>query len=312
MKLFRVLAATVLVTPFAAGQPPAIPAPACSKNVSFSVAQDGQPVPAVPKFAAKWISDKKHQTNYSDLCFSQIPDPKAANYVIVFSTSASSLEGLIPTAHTYTRAAPSSLSEGVTGSYGGTWDYSYLGPMTKQATATASLQYADKSKALFVRVYNQQGGLVAQNSLDKAHSRENLLESVIANIRAYSYVSPKQRPFVAPLSIYYVNCDVDGPPTQKAAPPSSEMARSEPAPKAAAQDTSLEFWSSPMGADIFLDGAYVGKTPYSLTVPPGEHTIAMRKKDFRTWQRKMQLSAGNRRVAAYLEQKAITIGFGSP
>ena len=70
------------------------------------------------------------------------------------------------------------------------------------------------------------------------------------------------------------------------------MARSEPAPKAAAQDASLEFWSSPMGADIFLDGAYVGKTPYSLTVPPGEHTITMRKKDFGTWQRKMQIACG--------------------
>ena len=180
------------------------------------------------------------------------------------------------------------------------------------ATSTINLQYADKSKMLFVRAYNQQGGLVSQYGLDKAHSREKLLERVIADIRGYSYVPPKQRPFVAPLSVYYVNCDVDGPPTEKAAPASSEMARSEPAPKAAAQDTSLEFWSSPMGADIFLDGAYVGKTPYSLKVSPGEHIIAMRKKDFGAWQRKMQFAAGNRRVAAYLEQKAITVGFGLP
>ena len=88
MKLFPVLAATVLVTPvrrLAKRQP--FLRPRCSKNVSFSVAEDGQPVPAIPKFAAKWISDKKHQKDYSDLCFSQIPDPKAKNYVIVFSTS---------------------------------------------------------------------------------------------------------------------------------------------------------------------------------------------------------------------------------
>ena len=74
----------------------------------------------------------------------------------------------------------------------------------------------------------------------------------------------------------------------------------------------LEFWSSPIGADIFLDGAYVGETPYSLTVPPGEHTITMRKKDFGTWQRKTQIAAGKHRVAGYLEQKSVTVGFGLP
>jgi hypothetical protein len=66
----------------------------------------------------------------------------------------------------------------------------------------------------------------------------------------------------------------------------------------------LDFWSSPAGADIFVDGAYVGKTPYSFAVEPGQHTIALRKKDGGTWQRKMVVEAGQRKVGANLEQKS--------
>lgn len=310
MKLLPALVAILLVGPVAFGQAPVSTSTGCSKNISFSVAEGGQPVPAIPKFAAKWISDKKRLRDYADLCFSQIPDPKAKNYVVVFSTSDSSYEGLVPTAHTYTRTAPSSFNEPVTSSYGGTWDYSYTGPMTTQATATMSLQYADKSKSLFVRVYNQQGGVVSRYSPDTIRSREKMLERVIADIRGYNQAPSNQRPFAAPLSVYYVNCDVDGPPAETPAAPTLEPARLEPPPKPVVQDATLEFWSSPMAADIFLDGAYVGKTPYSLTVPPGQHTIAMRKKDFGTWQRTMQLTAGPRRVAGYLEQKTVAIGLG--
>jgi hypothetical protein len=69
----------------------------------------------------------------------------------------------------------------------------------------------------------------------------------------------------------------------------------------------LDFWSSPTGADIFVDGGYVGKTPYSLAVTPGQHTISLRKKDFGTWQRKMLVEAGKRKVGASLEQKSLAL-----
>jgi hypothetical protein len=67
----------------------------------------------------------------------------------------------------------------------------------------------------------------------------------------------------------------------------------------------LDFWSSPAGADIFVDGAYVGKTPYSFAVAPGQHAIALRKKDFGTYQRKVVVDAGQRKVGANLEQKSL-------
>jgi hypothetical protein len=79
-------------------------------------------------------------------------------------------------------------------------------------------------------------------------------------------------------------------------------------PKAAPKAV-LDIWSQPAGADISLDGGYVGKTPYSLTVAPGEHTIALHKQDFGSWQRRMQVDGGTHQVGAYLEQKTLALDF---
>ncbi|MGB8885179.1 MAG: PEGA domain-containing protein [Candidatus Korobacteraceae bacterium] len=71
----------------------------------------------------------------------------------------------------------------------------------------------------------------------------------------------------------------------------------------------VEFWSQPTGADVEVDGAYVGSTFSMIAIPPGEHTITIRKHDFATWQRTIRVTAGNVRVAAYLEQVRYTVHF---
>jgi hypothetical protein len=108
-----------------------------------------------------------------------------------------------------------------------------------------------------------------------------------------------------------VNCDVDAPPASPPVNPAAE-ARTETAsvtpPKPAPPpDPKLEIWSSPVGADIFLDGGFVGKTPYSVSVSEGVHTISLRKKDFGIWQRRLDVNAGTRRVGGYLEQKVLEL-----
>jgi hypothetical protein len=42
-------------------------------------------------------------------------------------------------------------------------------------------------------------------------------------------------------------------------------------------------------------------------VEPGQHTISLHKKDFGTWQRKVQVDAGERRVGATLGQKSLAL-----
>ncbi|MGI4758458.1 MAG: PEGA domain-containing protein [Janthinobacterium lividum] len=62
-------------------------------------------------------------------------------------------------------------------------------------------------------------------------------------------------------------------------------------PVAAAITTaSLQIDSSVTGADIEIDGAFAGNTPSTLSVPPGTHTITVKKKGYTDWTRTMNVS----------------------
>jgi hypothetical protein len=308
MKTPAVLIFLVVTAALVWGQTPASPPEVCAKNVSFAVAEGGQPVPAIPKFTSKWFGKKSHQQDYKGLCFSQIPSSSANNYVVVFSTSEAMLEGLTPSAHTYT-SAPGSGNATRTSSYGGTWSYAYAGVPPPKTTTTLDLRRDDKPKSLYVRAYNQQGRIISSNSQAGFPSREKLLEYVLAGILGDASPPAKQTPMAVPLSVYYVNCDVDTPTVHTAMEPPPSSLPAEPPHKEPPPVTPLEIWSSPAGADISLDGMNIGKTPHSLVVPPGEHTITLHKQDFGTWQRKLLVDASKRKISAYLEQKTLALDF---
>jgi opacity protein-like surface antigen len=83
----------------------------------------------------------------------------------------------------------------------------------------------------------------------------------------------------------------------------------QPAPTPPVQQSTVDFWSQPTGADVEVDGEYVGSTFSTIALLPGQHTITIRKKDFATWQRTIKVTSGNVRVAAYLEQVRATVTF---
>ena len=304
--------------PAAQAPSPAPPAPAstsaCTKNVSFAVAENGQPVPAIPKFTLKWLDSKSRKEHYSKVCFSQIPSANQTNYIVVFSTNESAFEGLKPTAHTYTSAGQGGNAP-IT-SYGGTWDYAYTGVTPPPTTDSLDLRRDDKPKQLDVRAFDQSGRSIAHYALAKFSSRDKLLEQVVSDIAADAPPPESKKSIASPMSIYYINCNVDNAGTSAAADPAAAAAAAAAsAPKAAAPapqaapppPPQLAVWSSPSGADIFVDGNFVGTTPATITVPPGEHTINLRKKDFGIWQRKILAGPGTRRVGAPLEQKVLNL-----
>lgn len=49
----------------------------------------------------------------------------------------------------------------------------------------------------------------------------------------------------------------------------------------------LEVSSDPTGADVELDGKFVGTTPTTLRLKPGEYTVTVRKAGFALWARKL-------------------------
>jgi hypothetical protein len=55
---------------------------------------------------------------------------------------------------------------------------------------------------------------------------------------------------------------------------------------------SVEVKSTPDGADITVDGKYVGSTPSTLKLPVGDHKIKLEKTGFKTWERTLAVSAG--------------------
>ena len=55
----------------------------------------------------------------------------------------------------------------------------------------------------------------------------------------------------------------------------------------------LSVTSVPPGADIEIDGNFVGNTPSDVQVTEGEHTVALKKSGFKDWERKLKVSSGS-------------------
>ena len=79
-----------------------------------------------------------------------------------------------------------------------------------------------------------------------------------------------------------------------------DMARFGVAPPVAAApaqpvqaQASLLVDSTPPGADIEVDGGFVGNTPSTIGVAQGAHEICVKKKGFSDWSRKLNVSGGN-------------------
>jgi PEGA domain len=79
-----------------------------------------------------------------------------------------------------------------------------------------------------------------------------------------------------------------------------------PSPATATPSTAkLQIDSTPTGADIEIDGSFVGSTPSEVQVPESEHSVSVKKAGFRPWERKLKVSAGSSvHLSAELEKTA--------
>ena len=58
------------------------------------------------------------------------------------------------------------------------------------------------------------------------------------------------------------------------------------------QVSTVSIKSDPAGAEITIDGKFVGTTPSSVQLQPGDHTIAIEKVGLKSWQKTMTIAAG--------------------
>jgi hypothetical protein len=56
--------------------------------------------------------------------------------------------------------------------------------------------------------------------------------------------------------------------------------------------TTVVVKSTPDGADVTVDGKYMGSTPSTLRLAPGDHVIVIEKSGYKTWQRTMSVNPG--------------------
>ncbi len=69
----------------------------------------------------------------------------------------------------------------------------------------------------------------------------------------------------------------------------------------ASNDSDVAVTSTPTGADIELDGAFVGNTPSTITVPAGDHTITLKKSGFTPWEQTIKVNGGQIQISAELQ-----------
>jgi len=63
----------------------------------------------------------------------------------------------------------------------------------------------------------------------------------------------------------------------------------------------LSLASTPDGADVEVDGEFVGNTPSVLELDPGAHSVCMKKQGYKRWEKKITLAPGDVKVNAELQ-----------
>jgi hypothetical protein len=103
----------------------------------------------------------------------------------------------------------------------------------------------------------------------------------------------------------YVNGDIPRDPArfkvQKAADPNLQPSATN---SVEAAISSVDVKSTPDGAEITVDDKYMGSTPSTFKLSPGDHKIKLEKSGFKSWQRTLAVGAGgNATVNATLDKE---------
>lgn len=209
--------------------------------------------------------------------------------------------------------------EGAAGGTGGTFGAHTHGgarPQTAEIIKTFSEKCPNvvvnnmREKAAFIVVLDHEGGKGALRHKNKvavfdaqtgdsivSKSTLSLGGSVEEACRAITKAWANHKPETASTGDPAPNSDPS--PKQQPAPAIIPAAASVPAPPAGAR---LSITSVPDGADIEIDSAFVGSTPSSIQLPPGDHNVIVKKNGYKPWIRTLRVSGGDIGIKAELEK----------
>jgi hypothetical protein len=138
-----------------------------------------------------------------------------------------------------------------------------------------------------VAVFNRVSGdsIVSKSTLSLGGSVQDACEAITADWAAHGK------------DIRAAEALQPGPP----APPVVAVTAATLVPPTQAQ---LQVTSTPDAADIEIDGGFVGNTPSTMGVAPGQHQLSVKKTGFKPWERKITVSSGQVNVNALLEPES--------
>jgi hypothetical protein len=90
-------------------------------------------------------------------------------------------------------------------------------------------------------------------------------------------------------------------PVPAAAPPA--VAVQQVSPEKVLEKAKCNFSSTPPGADIILDGKYVGSTPSAIPLGPGAHVVVFSMPGFSQWKRELTVLPGSELTVGAVLQK---------
>lgn len=90
--------------------------------------------------------------------------------------------------------------------------------------------------------------------------------------------------------------------TQQPQPASTQVSPSSQG--SVVKDAEIDVTSTPFGADIEFDGAFVGDTPSTIVASGGDHEIVISKAGYKKWARIIKVSSGKVSVSAELTSDA--------
>jgi hypothetical protein len=76
---------------------------------------------------------------------------------------------------------------------------------------------------------------------------------------------------------------------------------SNPSEAPASSNSVLSISSTPSGAEIEIDGNYIGDTPTTIQAKTGPHVLTIKKSGFAPWERRLDLLPGNANVSPELQ-----------
>jgi hypothetical protein len=176
------------------------------------------------------------------------------------------------------RAAPVEVKAESTGGKIARCLFAYCAGIEDKGNVSVQLIDANSTKTLWAYSVNKQRG-GSKNS-------QSMAEAVAKHLKDYVESKPGQEILAAtasePASAQpEASPAVDNPQAQEAVVTAPTM-----------QPATVIVKSTAPGADINVDGKFMGNTPSTIQLTPGDHVVSVEKEGLRPWERGMTITAG--------------------